>query len=783
MKNTKGITLIALIITIIVMLILVTVTITTSINGGLFNYAKKAADRTNQEMAREQIESILPFYYLEKDNMTLEEFLVGNLQDDITAIGYEYTDDYNDSQRSKLFFNYKLSNGYCGFTIDLATLKLTALDNPIKLFEQISNEDDLEEGKQYLIASGPTSVANFSDIGLVLDKPQENESGTKNRLNKIYDVAAGQIAYNGDYALRLDKKDGSYIFYDAKENKYLNVSQDLRNSLVLGNQDALAKCSITFNAGAAQIVFSGRAEYNVIRNSDFITTCYSSGTTGNSEIYLYKEVGYTSPNRLATPDVIQTPDDKKVTLTWDPVDGAISYSVSWKDEAGNKDTEAVTECKFVKEGLNNGYAYYYQVRANSTDPSKVNSNWTDETIAIPTTGTYELVTNESELISGSTYLIATAKDGKAYTIGAQNGKYRDPVEVTIENQKISLTNDFYPFRLEVNAGNWSFKDLKNNGYLLGGSKSFGINTSTGIQNFTASIDSSSYVASIKYDSYYLKYNSGSPRFTCYFSGQNDIYLYKEAGETVLPTPAVTATAINGTVTLNWGMATEATYYLIWNGEEKTTPITSPYTLSGLSNGTEYTYQIKAVKGEEIKLSEETTVTPIATKTYELVTDVSELSSGASYLLVNSKTAGTAYSMKSANKNNISSQQVTILSTNPVTIEYSGKESYDYVLEKDNANNAWKIREDIYNAYLYTPYDSNTLKMGGTDEISTDDANITNIDLFNISFGDTNNNVIISGFCSVLQQRSIKFNTSSNVFSFYKPTSSGVTEIYLFKCID
>ena len=346
-----------------------------------------------------------------------------------------------------------------------------------------------------------------------------------------------------------------------------------------------------------------------------------------------------------------------------------------------------------------------------------------------------------------------------------------------------MTNDFYPFRLEVNAGNWSFKDLKNNGYLLGGSKSFGINTSTGIQNFTASIDSSSYVASIKYDSYYLKYNSGSPRFTCYFSGQNDIYLYKEAGETVLPTPAVTATAINGTVTLNWGMATEATYYLIWNGEEKTTPITSPYTLSGLSNGTEYTYQIKAVKGEEIKLSEETTVTPIATKTYELVTDVSELSSGASYLLVNSKTAGTAYSMKSANKNNISSQQVTILSTNPVTIEYSGKESYDYVLEKDNANNAWKIREDIYNAYLYTPYDSNTLKMGGTDEISTDDANITNIDLFNISFGDTNNNVIISGFCSVLQQRSIKFNTSSNVFSFYKPTSSGVTEIYLFKCID
>lgn len=54
MKGQKGITLIALVITIIVMLILVAVTITMAVNGGLFNYAGKAAGETNNAIDAEQ---------------------------------------------------------------------------------------------------------------------------------------------------------------------------------------------------------------------------------------------------------------------------------------------------------------------------------------------------------------------------------------------------------------------------------------------------------------------------------------------------------------------------------------------------------------------------------------------------------------------------------------------------------------------------------------------------------------------------------------------------------
>ena len=46
MKDQKGITLVALVITIIVMLILVGVSITIALNGGLFDITKKAAKDT-----------------------------------------------------------------------------------------------------------------------------------------------------------------------------------------------------------------------------------------------------------------------------------------------------------------------------------------------------------------------------------------------------------------------------------------------------------------------------------------------------------------------------------------------------------------------------------------------------------------------------------------------------------------------------------------------------------------------------------------------------------------
>ena len=69
MKNSKGITLIALVITIIVMLILVTVTITMAVNGGLFTYAGRAKGDTQNEINAEQELANL------ESNMTTEQLI------------------------------------------------------------------------------------------------------------------------------------------------------------------------------------------------------------------------------------------------------------------------------------------------------------------------------------------------------------------------------------------------------------------------------------------------------------------------------------------------------------------------------------------------------------------------------------------------------------------------------------------------------------------------------------------------------------------------------------
>jgi len=66
MKEQKGITLVALIITIIVMLILVGVSISVALNGGLFDKAEAAKSETNQKQVEEVVSIVLANYNAEK---------------------------------------------------------------------------------------------------------------------------------------------------------------------------------------------------------------------------------------------------------------------------------------------------------------------------------------------------------------------------------------------------------------------------------------------------------------------------------------------------------------------------------------------------------------------------------------------------------------------------------------------------------------------------------------------------------------------------------------------
>ena len=99
-KSNSGITLIAIVITIIVMLILVAVTITMAVNGGLFDYARRAGQETNRAIAAEQqlgtgtiIEQHL--YGISEEVAKLPEYSESLLDEDtgVLTINAKYIDD------------------------------------------------------------------------------------------------------------------------------------------------------------------------------------------------------------------------------------------------------------------------------------------------------------------------------------------------------------------------------------------------------------------------------------------------------------------------------------------------------------------------------------------------------------------------------------------------------------------------------------------------------------------------------------------------------------------
>ena len=100
MKETKGITLIALIITIIVMVILVAVSVAVAIRGNIFSKAQTSVEEFKEQSVKEHITTILAasiaedYYLLEKDNSTIETVMNKHVTEEskkVTVPDFEWT--------------------------------------------------------------------------------------------------------------------------------------------------------------------------------------------------------------------------------------------------------------------------------------------------------------------------------------------------------------------------------------------------------------------------------------------------------------------------------------------------------------------------------------------------------------------------------------------------------------------------------------------------------------------------------------------------------------------
>ena len=145
--------------------------------------------------------------------------------------------------------------------------------------------------------------------------------------------------------------------------------------------------------------------------------------------------------------------------------------------------------------------------------------------------TYEKVINANQLVAGNEYILVAESSNVA--MGAQNNKLRTPVEVTISSNKVAIQDEAVAvLTLGGVSGAWTFQASDNDKYLALTANSNEVHASDDATLATSKwtiTDNFQLEMTAQADARYLRYNSGSPRFACYKSGQVEAYLYVKQG--------------------------------------------------------------------------------------------------------------------------------------------------------------------------------------------------------------------------------------------------------------
>ena len=189
---------------------------------------------------------------------------------------------------------------------------------------------------------------------------------------------------------------------------------------------------------------------------------------------------------------------------------------------------------------------------------------------------YKLITHTNALINGDKYIIVGMKNDSVYVaMGKQANNNRPAVDVMPVGDSITVIpanqagmDAVYEFTLGQEDGKWTLYDAVYDGYLYAASSSVN-QLKTQAQNnangqWAIEFDANG-VATIKAQGTntrnWMRYNSSNNIFSCYGSGQLDVYLYKAGDVPTPPAPTYYSVAVadsiaNGTVTVNKETALE-----------------------------------------------------------------------------------------------------------------------------------------------------------------------------------------------------------------------------------
>ena len=144
----------------------------------------------------------------------------------------------------------------------------------------------------------------------------------------------------------------------------------------------------------------------------------------------------------------------------------------------------------------------------------------------PTVGSeFECVTNVADLAVGDYVLIGCKNYNKV--AGSFNSKYLSPVDATISEDKVTLTEDMNVIQLGGSSSAWTLQSEE--GYLRSGNNALYVN-GTEDDTWTISISGGSASICPSDESNLIQYNNSSPRFAVYSGTQRAVELYRQAGK-------------------------------------------------------------------------------------------------------------------------------------------------------------------------------------------------------------------------------------------------------------